>query len=100
MEPIPITATITNKATELFGLTTESSLISFLDFGQIKHIPAQIRESHPTATNETRILLKHAMWWVNKRSMTGPVIIAATMPLKSKQAPISPLTFAEYPIGC
>ena len=100
MEQMPVTAMMTNKTAVLFGLT-RSNLISFLDFGQkIEHIPAQIRENHATPKTGTKILLRSARWCVKKRSMSGPVMMAINMPLKTKQAPKSPQMFAEYPIGC
>jgi hypothetical protein len=41
-----------------------------------------------------------ARWDVRTRSKIGAVTIAATMPLKSKEAPINPAVSDEYPTGC
>ena len=101
MEQIPITAMIVNKAPVLFGLTSSMQPHQFLlIFDQIEHIPAQIRESHPTAINGTKILPRLARWYVKYRSTIGAVMMAVAMPLKSKQAPMNPLMSAEYPTGC
>ena len=66
MVQIPITAMIINKAAVLSGLTSGTNLINFFlfFFCQIEHKPAQIRESHPTATIGTSTLDRCAMWYV------------------------------------
>lgn len=97
-EPTPMTAIIVNKAAVLLGLTTRRNHVDHkfqVCVSKAEYIPAQIRVNHPTATKGTKTLLVAAKWWVKTRSNSGAVTIAATIPLKSKQAPIKPASSAE-----
>lgn len=63
---IPITAMIINKAAVLSGLTSQNKPRQFHFFGsnRAENIPAQIRESHPTATIGTKTLARRASWYI------------------------------------
>jgi hypothetical protein len=94
-----MTAIIANKAAVLLGLTTSRNHVDHefqkVGVSEADYIPAQIRVNHPTATKGTKTLLVAARWWVKTRSNSGAVMIAATIPLKSKQAPMKPASSAE-----
>jgi hypothetical protein len=61
--------------------------------------PAQMSDSQATAIIGTKIFTVMARWCVNTRSNSGAVTMAATIPVRSITAPMSPLMVEEYPAG-
>jgi hypothetical protein len=62
-------------------------------------VPAQMSDSQATAIIGTKIFMVMARWCVNTRSNSGAVMMAATIPVRSITAPMSPLMVEEYPAG-
>lgn len=95
IELIPMIVITTKSPTKLWGLTIEQVTQYSHTIAQGALLPAQTKESHPTATQGTKILVARANLCVNTRSRSGAVIIAATIPVSSIQAPKNPLMSDE-----
>ena len=58
-------------------------------------VPAQIKENQLAATIGTTVLITMPSLWVKILSSKGAAMAEATMPDRSKKAPISPAVVSE-----